>query len=457
VESDEPQVTVNQRYEVYFPEKRPFFMENAGYFKTPEMLFFSRRIGEPRFGARFTGKTGKWALGALLTDDRAPGQIVREDNPLHGRVAGDAVIRLQRELKGNSNVAVMVTNRDFGSTYNRVFSVDTRLHLLRNWILSGQAMTSRSQLEDKLDLAGPAYYLNWAHNGKNFISETTYTDRSPDFRAALGYFERVDIREARQTLGYMWRPEGRSLVSFGPLVRGMINYDRQGRLQDWLVNPHFVLRLTRMTEIVVERRQAYELYGNQGFRKYDNEVSFKSEWLKWLAFDAMFTRGTSVNYYPAEGFAPFLGRMTRMSAGFTLRPTPHAKIEESYIYSGLRTDEDSGLEAGLNDASIFNNHIFRSKVNYQFNRQYSLRVIVDYNSVLPNSTLVDLEKTKHVGIDALFTYLLNPGTALHVGYTDLYDNLRYNPTMSPNLWRTQFPNLNTGRQAFVKLSYLFRF
>ena len=63
VESDEPQVTVNQRYEVVFPEKRPFFMEKASVFNTPEQLFFSRRIVDPQFGARLTGTVGRWSLG----------------------------------------------------------------------------------------------------------------------------------------------------------------------------------------------------------------------------------------------------------------------------------------------------------------------------------------------------------------------------------------------------------
>src|SRR5262249_47684402 len=72
-ESDEPQVTVNQRFEVFFPEKRPFFLENAGYFQTPITLFFSRRIGDPQFGGRVTGRAGRWAIGGLPIDRRPPG------------------------------------------------------------------------------------------------------------------------------------------------------------------------------------------------------------------------------------------------------------------------------------------------------------------------------------------------------------------------------------------------
>ena len=58
VESDEPQVTVNQRFEVFFPEKRPFFLENAAYFDTPINLVFTRRIADPEYGVRLTGKLG---------------------------------------------------------------------------------------------------------------------------------------------------------------------------------------------------------------------------------------------------------------------------------------------------------------------------------------------------------------------------------------------------------------
>ena len=74
VESDSPQVTVNQRYEVFFPEKRPFFIENSDYFQTPENLFFSRRMVDPQFGLRLTGKLGRWGIAALAGDDRAAGR-----------------------------------------------------------------------------------------------------------------------------------------------------------------------------------------------------------------------------------------------------------------------------------------------------------------------------------------------------------------------------------------------
>ncbi len=86
-----------------------------------------------------------------------------------------------------------------------------------------------------------------------------------------------------------------------------------------------------------------------------------------------------------------------------------------------------------------------------------MRFILDYESVLPNSSLVDLEKTKQPVFDALLTYLLNPGTALYVGYTERRENLAMEYSEQRSVFRTQYPNLRTDRQVFLKLSYLFRF
>ena len=94
VESDQPQFTVNQRYPVYFPELRPFFLENANYFSTPINLLYTRNIVHPEFGVRVTGKLDHTNIGLLTIDDRAPGETFAPGDPDYGKHALFAVGRV---------------------------------------------------------------------------------------------------------------------------------------------------------------------------------------------------------------------------------------------------------------------------------------------------------------------------------------------------------------------------
>src|ERR1022692_498492 len=153
VESDDPAVTVNHRFEVVFPEKRPFFLENNSYFTTPENLFFSRRIVDPEFGGRITGKLGQWDLGVLAIDDRAAGAALDPADPNYGGRAEIGVVRVLREF-GKSNLGLLVTDRQFAGSYNRVASLDTRLKFNDTWTFAGQVMTSQTRELDGTQSGG---------------------------------------------------------------------------------------------------------------------------------------------------------------------------------------------------------------------------------------------------------------------------------------------------------------
>jgi hypothetical protein len=448
VESDEPQVTVNQRYEVFFPEKRPFFMENASFFNVPQTLFFSRRIVDPEFGVRLTGKVGRWGIGVLAADDRAPGKLSPIDSPLYGRRAVAGALSIQRDFWKDSHVRVFSTDWSFGSAYNRVFSLDTRLHLKNDFFLTGQAVASDTRdTGSGHAYSGNSYFAQLSRSSRNVQYYTSYTDRSPDFRAALGYIPRVDIREFKSRLGYTWWREGGLVVKQGPAVIALANLNRNGQVQDWQAALEWSIELKRLTTFTVSGGEDFELYQGLGFRKHSMNYIFNTEWFKWLALSSTYSNGTALNYYPAAGYLPFLGGTQNGDVSLTLRPGPRLRFDEAYIYSRL----------GVGDAALYNNHIARSKVNYQWSRALSFRAIVDYNSVLPNSSLIALDRNKRLGFDFLMTYLVHPGTALYVGYTDIYQNIILDPSRPPYTQVSPFPGTNTGRQVFVKLNYLFRY
>jgi hypothetical protein len=144
--------------------------------------------------------------------------------------------------------------------------------------------------------------------------------------------------------------------------------------------------------------------------------------------------------------APFLADATTASTGFTLRSKRRFRFEQSSVYYRLGMRQDS---------SLFDNYILRTKLNYQFTRALSLRGILDYKSVLANPRVVASGSSKQVAGDVLATYLVNPGTAIYVGYSSRYDNLALIPGLG--YLRSGAPALLTQRQFFLKLSYLFRY
>ncbi|MCC6862664.1 MAG: carbohydrate binding family 9 domain-containing protein [Bryobacterales bacterium] len=460
VESDEPQVTVNQRFEVFFPEKRPFFIENAGYFATPINLFFSRRVVDPEFGARVTGKLGSWALGALAMDDRAEGDRAAPGTPGSGERAAIGVLRLKREFSGQSSLGAMFTRRDFGFGSNEVLAADARFKLGRAWIVEGQAARSYTRLnrQERAALSGPAYRAEIDHEGRRLYAGSQYSDYSPDFRSELGYVPRVDIRRSQNRFQYQWRPETGPVTSFGPGYTYTAIWGRDGRLQEWTHDPMFRAEFKGPSFLMFRWAEGYELFRGRGFRKRSPGFEFITERLKWLLLSGSLQNGHRINYYPGAGLAPFSASSLDTRFQLSFIPWKRMRVDETYLYSRLGVREGQAIAGAPPGAAVFNNHIWRTRLNYQFTRELSLRAIVDYNAVLANPALVSLDPARGITRDVLLTWLLHPGTAVYIGYTDRYENLAYVLTQPYRTYRTgSLSEMMSARQFFVKLSYLLRF
>jgi hypothetical protein len=143
---------------------------------------------------------------------------------------------------------------------------------------------------------------------------------------------------------------------------------------------------------------------------------------------------------------------------FTLQPLRQLTADNTYLL-----DRDHSISSG---ALVYETQTFRTKINYQFTRALSARVIVEYDSTLANPAETSLRRTKQVGTQALFTWLPHPGTAVYVGYNNdlqnldraLCNRLPGGACDADNTGAPRSPQLlNDGRQIFVKASYLFRF
>ncbi|HYN10098.1 MAG TPA: DUF5916 domain-containing protein [Vicinamibacterales bacterium] len=460
VESDQPQVAVNQRFELFYPEKRPFFLESASVFKyvrtapsdpttrvIPDMLFFSRRVQNPEFGVRVTGKSGPWSFGGIVVDDRGVGASSADD--ARARIG---VGRVQREFSRQSTLGVFVTSRARAGVANHVGALDVRWKFSPNWIVSGQAVASRSDSPDGSQQApGSAYNASLFYSSRRALYSLFYSDRSPAFRTTLGFVPRIDIRQVEQYTEYRWRPRSGPVVAYGPNSYVRVNWNHRGELQEWIVRFPFEVHLKGRTQVFVRRVESYELFQGLDLRAHFQTINVTTEWLKWLSLTEGFEWGRTPNYFPARGIQPYVTDSVTASLGLTFRPTPRLRYELTYLHSSL-TGNPSGSSR---NTRVFRNDIARSTLNYQFTRELSLRAILDYNAVVPNPSLVQLIDDRRLGIDALFTYQLGPSTALYVGYTTGFQNVALSPEAGP-VARTSTPTTQVGRQLLAKMSYLFR-
>lgn len=487
VESDEPQVTVNQRFEVFFPEKRPFFIENANYFQTPINLLFTRRIADPQYGGRLTGKQGPYALGAFLIDDESPGKRVPPSDPLHGKRALYGIVRVSRDLFRQSSLGFLYTGREFEQTYNRVAGLDARFKLGENWVASGQAATSATRClppaerdrlgggvdfcfpDDPERLAGPAYDFELTRSGRSFRYQFEYNDRGRGFHTAPGFLRRRDIRRFGQRASYTFRPEGRHIISWGPNVFADRVSDHDGTRLDWTVSPAFEVEFVGEGYAAVWYTSARERLRPQDFAgllepldypRSGYGIVFESSYFPQVSVGALVGWGKGINLAPPTASDPSIPPERRLPfsvdensarLNLTVRPLTSLRIDNNYLLFRL-TDPATG-------ASILTDHIVRTKWNYQFTRELSLRVILQYDATLTNEPLfTSLETRKNFNADFLLTYLLHPGTALFIGYNGNAQNLDLFPTATgAELFRPRQRFVNDAKQFFIKFSYLVRF
>ena len=199
------------------------------------------------------------------------------------------------------------------------------------------------------------------------------------------------------------------------------------------------------------RPQDFEgLAQNQDFSRSRKGFSFRTRYLLQVGLHGGYSLGTQINFVPPEGGFPTLADVTQGNFGLTLRPATQLRVENTYVLERL-------IEMAPREANILNNHILRSKWNWQFNRELSLRLIFQYDTLLANSELTRLESSKNFNADFLIAYLLTPGTALYAGYNGNLQNLALIPTSAGTEVVRTNRFLHDSGQFFLKVSYLFQF
>jgi len=487
IESDQPQVTVNQRFEVFFPETRPFFQENSNYFQTPIQLVFTRRIADPRWGVRMTGKDGPWAVGMLVADTASPGENVSSSNPLYKQHALFAVGRVSRDIGRQSNIGVLYADREVNGFFNRVASLDGRFTINDHWAanLQGAFSATINPPDDIFNMfgttgryqAGSAAEVVVQRSGRKLNYFLDYADRSPNFRTLTGFDPQPDIHNLFQRLEYSFRPEGKHLISGGPVFETFQTLDHEGKRINSGFFPAVKVEFVGQTfftalyaqEMERLRPQDFSVLPNiQKYVRHTTELTLETNYFRKVSLRADYRFGIRINYDPPfhsnqpTNYYPFLSQRSSANLTLTIRPNRSLKIDNAYILFHLRECPHCANpqpELARPSGSL-SNHIIRSKWNYQFTKELSLRFIGEYSAVLANPLFTSLPTKKNFNADFLVTYLVHPNTAVYIGYNSNLENIDRLLTPDGGGGINHLPGgrlLNDGRNFFVKASYLFRF
>ena len=443
IESDLPQIEVNQRFALFYPELRPFFLEGAEIFniRAPITAVHTRTIVDPAYGAKLTGKAGRTTLGVMYANDAAPGNVDDAADPAFGKAAHTFVGRARYDLYTESHVGAIFTDRELLDGYSRLAGIDSNFRLGDTHAVAFRAMQTDHQDRLGVQTEGSLVDARFSKSGRNLRYAVSSYALSPEFKTDVGFVRRTDQRYTSVTGGYRWWPE-HWLRNWGPEFVYGRNYDFAGVLQDEVADAGLNLALARNMFVASNVRRELERFGGIDFHKTRARVFGRVDTSRRVGVSLEYRRGEQIRF---DEEAPYLGRERGITASINLRPVPRLRSAVA-ITTNRFTDPRRGGRA------VFDVRIYRALTTYQFSNRLLFRNISEYHSL--DGTL---------DLNFLLTYRVNAGTVFYAGYDDHYqqadriegDLLDWYDVGGGRLRTTG--GQRTNRAVFLKLQYLFRY
>ncbi|NOT33876.1 MAG: carbohydrate binding family 9 domain-containing protein [Candidatus Eisenbacteria bacterium] len=450
VEADAAQIGANERFALFYPEKRSFFLEGIDLFSTPFQAVYTRSVTSPSAGLRATGQLGRTAFTALATRDRGDGLVI-----LPGPEGSDAaeqdfesdvgVIRLRHDL-GASFVSALATGRVIeGGGHNAVFGPDFNWRPRPTDAIAGQALWSSSETPNRTDLASQwdgrslsdrALLLRWSHNTPKVDWFLQGQDLGPDFRADEGFMPQVGYREGYFEAGYTVRP-----------AKAFFNRIRMFTI-DWYDEDYDGSVLSKRLSIGAGMDGKLSSFvrvelNHDEFKVGDETLSRFRPYVTIQASPGRVLNSVSVEAFVGEEIDFANGREangTTLIGSMTVRPTDHLAMSASASARWLNVDD-----ASLGSGRLFLAQVERLRASYQFNSRSFVRLIGQYVQTTRDPSLYTFtvdSKEADFSLSGLFAYKLNWQTVFYLGYGDERAFAAFTDRLEPS-----------ARQAFAKVSY----
>jgi hypothetical protein len=443
VEADVAQLDINTQFALYYPEKRPFFLEGSTIFQSRFLSVYTRTVADPEWGIKLTGKEGKHAIGFFTARDTITNLIIPSSQysqliSLDMKNVSSA-LRYRLDLGRSSTIGLVVTDREGEDYYNRMGGVDFSLRFLKRNHLAFQYLASQTSYPDSVvnqfnqpegKFTGGAFDFLYIHATQNVYLHGHYQDVSPNFRMDVGFADQTGTRLYEAGARYTWRkPSGHwyTMLTAGGAYFLMNDYDDQLLRRNTRL---FISYFGPLQSIVSIQGSfgRHNYFGNE-FRNNTLNVDLHVIPSAALSMGIVGNFGDQIDYSNVRAgtrmqFIPFI----QFNMGRRLY------LELQHVFERLKVDGGRLYTANL---SYF-------KGVYQFNRRTFLRVIMQYTNYQYNSDLylfpMDPE-FKHLFSQVLFSYKINPQTVLFLGYSDDYYGF------------IGIPLKQNNRTFFVKIGY----
>ena len=435
VEADAGVVDVNSRFAIFFPEKRPFFLEGADIFSTPVNLVYTRRIEDPLYGGKLTGKLGRTSVGFLTAADRSSGNGVEtlpnEVNPYLNRDATFTILRMKQDVLKNSYVGMLTGQRVVRDQYNRGTGLDGRFKWGGKYGFDWQGVQSWSRdrnYEGAMSRLDPTQLAaldpsvsgqrGQYHSGNAWFGRLSRDTRklnlrlralgvSPDFGADMGFIERNDQTDFAFDVIPRIQSDGKSWYNE---IRPMFFYNRTynysgSRYTD--ETGSFILEadLPNASWIGTENNQRMIKLGDRVFRSIDRHAVWAgtNRW-RGVRPSAVYVWGDQLVYEEAV-------------RGHDWRYEISADLRFSSQFDGGFSIHQTAIRREQNDSRYAEQVIPRLRLSYQFNKELALRVITELRSGKRYDVDDVLTRESHrLTPDVLLSYYLRPGTVVYLGY-----------------------------------------
>lgn len=474
VEADVDQIQVNERFALFFPEKRPFFLDGSEVFGTTQRLVYTRSIVDPVGGAKLTGKVGEFGLAYLGAVDESPSSVFGGE--------GNAVfnlVRARRDVGTASTVGLLYTDRTRteGGGYNRVVSADSRVVFGGRYTLATQVTGSWTSTGTGSDVSlKPALSAVFQRGGRSFYYNAKFEDIDAGFRAGSGFIPRVGDVEVQGTVGYNWyAAPGAELERVGVEFKSNNFFDHDGFWDgegpyEWEVEawPSLTFRGRRTIRTIVRlggfdiRPEDYSNYQVQtapGDTVPLGPVPNLTNMWGLAVFPSI--RVNDQVQLNGQLFYRVLPIFAEAARGFEIRTSPGVQLRASDALNIDLNHTWARLWRRRDDSEFSTVNLSRVRVQYQFGRAVFARVIGQYDleqrtalqhPVTGQPLLVDgvLRGPRERGnfqTQALLSYEPSPGTVFFLGYSRLMDGPYGYDLGDKDALRDGF---------FVKLSYLLR-